>query len=251
MASNLGIPRMFETLGMSQNIFAFIMVVFALTAFFVASIVENKVNKIERAPIRFTRVYIGISAIGVLLMVSAFVFPERQESMAQLVEDEDFVRNYEIKSLTPDQFALCLLKTRECTKLEVFDFRSEKEYEEMSLPRSTLFTFENLFEKEPNILLKLKHKEKVFIANDELTAKKMAIVATELGFKGIFILKGGLDTFKEEILNFTPIINPKTVDEKSINRFRSKAKIEIPILIENSKPKGPVKKKMKRVVGGC
>lgn len=132
-----------------------------------------------------------------------------------------------------------------------FDFRSEKEYEEMSLPRSTLFTFENLFEKEPNILLKLKHKEKVFIANDELTAKKMAIVATELGFKGIFILKGGLDTFKEEILNFTPIINPKTVDEKSINRFRSKAKIEIPILIENSKPKGPVKKKMKRVVGGC
>ena len=52
------------------------------------------------------------------------------------------------------------------------------------------------------------HKEKVFVANDEQTERKMAIVATELGYKGIFILKGGLDGFKEEILNFTPIASP-------------------------------------------
>ncbi len=251
MASSLGIPRFFDTLGVSQNIFAFIMVVFALGAFWVASIVENKVNGVEKKPIRFTPYYVGISFIGILLAASAFFFPERKASLAQLVENENFVRSYNIKTLTPDEFALCLIKSQECDKLEVFDFRSEQEYQKMSLPKSTLFTFDNLFEKEPNILLNIKHKEKVFVANDEMSERKMAIVAAELGFKGIFILQGGLNKFKEQIIDFTPIENPKTIDEEYTNRFRTKAKKLIPVLIKNNKSKGPVKKKMKRVLGGC
>lgn len=251
MASNLGIPRFFETLGMSENVFAFIMVVFALGAFFLASIVENKVNGIKRAPIRLTPYYTGIALIGIFLASSAFFFPERKDALRQLVANDEFVESYNIPSLTPDQFALCLLKTKECDKLMVFDFRPEQEYQAMSLPKSSLTTFDNLFEKETGMMLNLKHKEKVFIANDEQTERKMAIVATELGYKGIFILKGGLDGFKEEILNFTPIASPKTVDEEYTNRFRTKAKAEIPVLIEKSKPKKIQKKKLKRVIGGC
>lgn len=251
MASNLGIPRFFETLGISQNVFAFIMVIFALSAFWFTSIIENKVNGVKKEPIRFTPYYAGIAFIGILLAASAFFFPERRASLAELVEDENFVQSYDVKTLTPDEFALCLIKSQECDKLEVFDFRPEQEYKKMSLPKSTLFTFNNLFEKEPTILLNLKHKEKVFVADDEMSERKMAIVATELGFKGIFILKGGLDYFKDQILNFVPIENPKTIDEEYSNRFRTKAKKIIPVLIENNKPKGPVKKKQKRVVGGC
>lgn len=251
MASNLGIPRLFETLGISQNIFAFIMVIVALGAFWGTSIVENRVNGVEKPPIRFTPYYVSIALIGIFLASSAFFFPERKDSMLQLVEDESFVESYEIKTLTADQFALCLLKTRDCDKLVIFDFRTEEEYKKMSLPKSILFTFDNLFEKEPNMFLNIKHKEKVFLANDELTEKKLAIIATELGFKGITILKGGLDGFKETIINFTPIENPQTMDEKYTNRFRSKAKKVIPVLIKNNKPKGPVKKKLKRVIGGC
>jgi rhodanese-related sulfurtransferase len=251
IASNLGIPRFFETLGISQNVFAFIMVIFALTAFWITSIIENKVNGVKKEPIRFTPYYIGIAFIGLLLAASAFFFPEKRASMAQLVEDENFVQSYDVKTLTPDEFALCLIKSQECDKLEVFDFRSEQEYKKMSLPKSTLFTFDNLFEKEPNILLNLKHKEKVFVANDEMSERKMAIVAAELGFKGIFILKGGLDNFKKQILDFTPIENPRTIDEEYTNRFRTKASKVIPVLIQNSKPRGPAKKKLKRVIGGC
>ncbi|NHZ84656.1 MAG: hypothetical protein GWP19_02110 [Planctomycetia bacterium] len=251
MASNLGIPRAFETLGISQNIFAFIMVVFALIAFWIGSIVENKVNGIKKPIFRFTPYYISIAVIGILLAASAFIFPERKATLTKLVEDEEFVQSYDLETATPDEFALCLLKTQECDKLEIFDFRSEEEYRKMSLPKSILFTFDNMFEKEPNILLNLKHKEKIFIANDELTERKMAIVATELGYKGIHVLLGGLDGFKQNILEFKPISNPKTIEEEYINRFRTKAQKIIPVLIENNKPKGPVKKKLKRVIGGC
>ena len=249
--TNWGNPRLFETLGMSQNIFAFIMVVFALAAFWFASIVENKVNGVVKSPIRLNPYYIGIASIGIIMALSAFVFPERKASLLQLIEDEKFVQSYKIETVTTDEFALCLLKIVECNKFQIFDFRSEDEFRKMSLPKSTLFTLDNLFEKEPNILLNLKHKVNVFVANDEITEKKMAIIATELGYKRIQIVKGGLNAFKEEILNFRPIINPKTIDEENINRFRLKAKAVIPVFIQNNKSAGPVKKEQKRVVGGC
>jgi hypothetical protein len=121
----------------------------------------------------------------------------------------------------------------------------------MSLPRSLLFTVNNLFEKEPAMYLQLKHKERVFVADDELTERRMAVIAAELGFNQIKILEGGLDGFKKQILNFTPIANPKTIEQIDTNRFRSKASQILPVMIENNKPRGPVQKKLKRVIGGC
>lgn len=249
-AANWGNPRFFETLGMSQNIFAFIMVVFALFAFWVASIVENKVNGIKKAPIRFTPYYVGIASIGIIMAVSAFVFPERKASLIQLVENKDYVLSYNLETMTLDEFAYRLMDDQD-DKFQVIDFRPENEYKKMSLPKSTLFTIDNLFEKEPNKLLTLRHAVNVFIADDELTERKIAIMASELGYKHVKILQGGLNSFMEQILNFKPVENPKTLDEEYTNRFRTEAKIKIPILIQNNVPKGPVKKELKRVVGGC
>ncbi|MHB8931669.1 MAG: YeeE/YedE thiosulfate transporter family protein [Melioribacteraceae bacterium] len=249
-AANLGSPRFFETLGMSQNIFAFIMVVFGLFAFWFASIVENRVNKVAKSPIRLTPYYIGIASIGIIMAASAFIFPERKASLVHSEEDLNFVQSYKLDTMTPDEFAYRLMDEQD-DKFQIIDFRPDKEYAKMSLPKSTLFTLDNMFEKEPNKILTLKHKINVFVADDELTERKMAIIATELGDKRIKILQGGLNAFKEQILNFKPIENPKTLDEEYANRFRTKAKEIIPVLIKNNKSAGPVKKVQKRVVGGC
>lgn len=248
--SNLGSPRFFETLNMSQNIFAFIMVVFALTAFWFASIVENKVNGVIKPVFRFTPYYLSIGAVGIIMALSAFIFPERKASLTQLVENKEFVQSYNIDMMTVDEFAYQLLDERDA-KLQVIDFRNEKDYSKMSLPKSTLFTLDNLFEKEPNKVLSVRHKINVFVADDELTERKMAIIANELGYKHIKILQGGLNAFNNQILNFKPIENPKNIDEVYQNRFRTKAAAVIPVLIQNNKSSGPVKKTQKRVVGGC
>ncbi len=249
-AANLGYPRIFETLGMSQNVFAFIFIVVGLFSFWIASIVENKVNKVSKPAVRFTPYYISIAAIGILMVLSAFVFTDRKESLLQLVKDPDFVNSYHLETMTVDEFAYRLMDERD-DKIQIIDFRPEEEYQKESLPKSTLFTVDNLFEKEPNQLLRLKHKINVFVADDEMTEREMAIIASELGYKRIKILQGGLKAFREQILNFKPIENPKNIDEVYQNRFRAKAKVEIPILIQNNKPKGSVEKKLKRVVGGC
>ena len=249
-SANLGNPTLFVTLGISQNLFAFIMVVFALTAFWVASIVENKVNGVIKPPVRFTPYYIGIASIGILMAISAFVFPERKAYLNHLVDDTNFVKNYNLETMSVDEFAYRLMDEQD-DKFQVIDFRPQKEYEKMSLPKSTLFTVDNLLEKEPNKILTIKHTVNVIVADDELTERKVAIMAKELGYKRIKILEGGLKSFMDQILNFKPIENPKTLDQEYTNRFREKAKVEIPILIQNNKPKGPVEKKLKRIVGGC
>jgi rhodanese-related sulfurtransferase/uncharacterized membrane protein YedE/YeeE len=249
-ATNLGNPRFFETLGMSQNVFAFIFIVVGLFSFWIASIVENKVNKVNKPSFRFTPYYISIAAIGILMALSAFIFPDRKASLTQLVEDTNFVKNYNLETMSIDEFAYRLMDEQD-DKFQIIDFRSQKEYTKESMPKSTLFTIDNLFEKEPNQLLRLKHKINVFVADDELTERKMAIIASELGYKRIKILQGGLNAFREQILNFKPIENPKNIDEVYQNRFRTKAKAVIPVLIQNNKSAGPVKKEQKRVVGGC
>lgn len=249
-AANYGSPQMFQTLHVSESLFAFIMVIIALAAFWLASMVENKVNGVKNPPIRFTPYYAALTLIGIVLAVSAFAFPDRETSMLQLIQDKNYVESFKLETMTVDEFAYRIMDEQD-NKIQIFDFRPIKEYEKMSIPKSISFTFQNLFEKEPSQVLKLKHKINVFIANNELTEREMAIVAEKLGFKRIVILQGGLDAFKNQILDFKPIKDPKSLDEVYQNRFRAKAQKEIPILIANNKPKGEVVKVQKRVVGGC
>jgi len=250
-ATNLGSPRMFESLSIPRNLFAFIMTAFALAAFWGASIVENKVNGVKKPAVRLTPYYLTIAGVGAILAISAFLFPERKSDLLDKLEDPQFVNSYPIEVMAQDQFAMCVMRMEECDKFQVFDFRSTADIAKFSFPRSTQFTFDNLFEKEPVKLLKIRSRINVFLANDEITERKMAIIASELGYKRIKILQGGYEGFRESVLNFKPIPNPKNIDEENMNRFRVKAAKMIPIISAQFKSSGPVKKTQKRIVGGC
>ncbi len=249
-AKYLGNPRISDTLNISPNIFAFSLTLFALVAFYTVSLIEKKVNKdkIRYFTLNKTNVIIALGAI--LLLIFSLTFIEKKTILLKLISDENFVNNYKIEEMTVDELAFRLMDKYE-NRLQIIDFRAEKEYSEWSIPRATLFSLENLFEKEPTLFLKYKHTDNLFVAEDELTEKKMAIIAHKMGIKNIKILKGGLASFKKEILAFEPIAEPKNIDEQFLNRFRIKAKVEIAELIKKNKPSGSVIKKQKRALGGC
>jgi len=248
-ADNWGNVRIFDSLGMQQTVFAFILTAISLVAFWGVSIIENKVNGIKKAPIRFTPYYIAIGAIGFILSLSAFFLTERKDSLLGLVEDKEYVNSFDIKSMSVDEFAYRLMK--DDSRLQIIDFRESKEFEKQSLPKSISFTFDNLFEKEPSKVLNIRHKINVFVADDELTEKKYAIIASKLGFDNIKILSGGLIKFRNDILNFNKNSIASNKREEDTFRFRKKASSIIPVLIQENKSSGPVKKTQKRVVGGC
>jgi len=248
-AENWGNVRIFDSLGMQQTVFAFILTALALFMFWMVSIIENKINKVTKPLFRFTPYYVTIAAIGFILSLSAFVLTERKDSLLQLVQDKQFVNTFDIKKISVDEFAYRIMK--DDNKLQIIDFRSIKEYEKQSLPNSTLFTFDNLFEKEPSKILRIRHKKNVFVANDEFEERQFAIVANRLGFSNVTILKGGLNSFNKEIIGFDKNSAAATKQESDTYRFRTKASSIIPELIKENKSAGPVKKTQKCVVGGC
>ncbi|MCX7944450.1 MAG: YeeE/YedE thiosulfate transporter family protein [Deltaproteobacteria bacterium] len=246
----IGTPRISDTFNISPNLFAFILTLTALITFYFVSIIEKKVNKEEVKFIRINKTNIIIAISGIILLILSVNFIDRKTYLLRLVQDEYFVKSYPLKEMSVDELAFRLLDKSE-QRLQIIDFRNDKSYSEWSLPRSTLFTVDNLFEKEPSQFLRYRHTDNLFVADDEMVERKMAIVAHKMGFKNIKILKGGLNAFKKNILEFEPINEPKTIDEQWLNRFRSRAKVEILELIKKNKPSGPVKKKQKRALGGC
>ena len=248
-AQDWGSPRIFETLGMSQSLFAFLLTAVALGAFFMVSIIENKVNGIKKEPIRFTPYYAGLAAIGAIIALSAFVLPERKPALLEKADDPAFISSFQIPEMTVDEFAFRLMD--DDNKMQVIDFRPAAEYEKYSMPKSFSLTVDNLFEKEPNKTLSLRHKINVILANDEQTEKRIAVIAKELGYDNVRVLQGGLTAFKDQIINFKQTREPANKQEADQIRFRTEASQKLPVLIANSKGHGPVKKTIKRVVGGC
>ncbi len=248
-SGNYGGIRIFDTLGMSQSLFTFLLTSIALLAFWGTSIIENKINGIKKPAIRFTPYYLGLAFIGVFIALSAFMFPSRKASILEKVQNKEFVQNYKLNEITSDELAFRIMDKDK--KLQIFDFRTYDEYKKLSLPQSVSFSVNNFFEKEPNKLLNIRYRKNVFIANDEMTERKVAIIANELGYDNIEILKGGLKEFTEKILEFDKHEIPKNKVEKSTYKFRERASVVIPEMIKNNKPAGKVEKKLKRVVGGC
>lgn len=249
-AAYLGSPRIYQTLGVSANLFALVMVVFAVAAFGIAGFVERKVNKQPAQTTRWTPARVGVVAVGLVLALSAFSFTDRKAELLNLVQNEQLVRSYPVEVMSVDEFAFRLMD-EEDDQIQVIDFRPEGEIAQERLPKSYAFTVENLFEQEPSRLLRLKGKLNVFVANDERTERRLAVIAQELGFRRIAILEGGMQGFRERILNFQPSRPPRDMYEEFTYRFRTKAKQIIPELIRQNRQTAPVKQEKKRVLGGC
>jgi rhodanese-related sulfurtransferase len=249
-AANWGNPRMFETLGLPQHVFAFLLTVVALGAFVLVSVVENRVNGIDKQPVRMTRYYIGLASVGLIIAFSAFLFPERKAALETMVGDAALVESYPLDTMAVDELAYRLIN--EDQSLQLIDFRSAAEASMFSLPGATTFTIDNLFEKEPNQVLTTRGKTKVFIAEDEARERKIAIMASELGYRDICVLRGGLTGFRARFLPPVPS-SPRMGgrEEMHTERFLAHARTILPAMIQKSSTAHPVKKTQKRVLGGC
>ncbi len=250
-AANWGSPRLFETFGVSQSLVAFLLIIVAVGAFWMTTLIENKVNGKPNPEFKPVKLYVGLTSIAIIIGLSAFILPDRKEELINKVSDNNYVESRYVKIITSDELAFRLID--DDPDLQIFDMRTKKEFGEISLPKSTNLTLQNLFEKDANNLLSLKHKKNVFIGNNEIDSKRATVLADELGFTNIYALKGGLNSFKNDILNLkSPEANPSR-READTYRFRTKASQVIPVLIKENKLKqaGSKKKQTKRVIGGC
>ncbi|MGE5680221.1 MAG: YeeE/YedE thiosulfate transporter family protein [Bacillota bacterium] len=248
-SANWGSPQIFDTLHIPQSLFAFLLSAVALAAFWATSIIENKVNGVNKPSVRLTPYYVSLSIVGVVLTFAAFILPEKKSDLLKKSEDINFVNEHNIKTISSDELAYRIIDKE--SELQIFDFRSAKDFDKFHLPKAVSLSVSNLFEKEASKPLLIKHKINVFICDDEITERKMAAVAHELGFENIRILSGGLNDFISGIINFDESKIAQNKQQRDTFSFRANAKKVIPLMIEQSKTTGVVRQSAKRAVGGC
>jgi len=251
-AASWGNVTIFNVFGMSQSLFAFLLVFVAVGAFWATTLIENKVNGKPNPEFSSKPLYFGLTALAIVIGLSAFIMPDKKDAMLNEVSDINFVKTYPVNSMTTDELAFRIIDNDK--NLKIFDLRSPKEYSAITLPKSTNVKLQSMFEKDVIKQLSMKHSINVFIANDELEARKAAIIASELGSKRIAILEGGFQQFQKDILDFK---TPENVNDKhkiDTYKFRTEAAQTLPVMIKEYKEKinkSSVKTEKKRVLGGC
>ncbi len=251
-AANWGSVKIFDVMGVSQSLFAFLLIAFAVGAFWAVTLIENKVNGKPNPELNAKPLYAGLTAIAMVIGLSAFIMPDRKESIIKKSSDSEIAASRKVEFITSDELAFRLMDNDK--DLQIFDLRDQKSFDAMPLPRSIRVTKESLFEKDANKLLLLKNTRNVFIADDEQTAAKGALIAEQLGFKGLLVLKGGLNQFKKDMFEVPKSIEGQDRQEIDTHRFRTQASIALPLLIKEFKQKqagSGVKKAKNRVLGGC
>lgn len=250
-AASLGNVRVFDTLNMSQGLFAFLLIIVAVGSFWLVTMIENKVNKKAPHTVKLNKNYVALTVLSVIVAISMFFLPQRKETLLAQAENASFLEASGIQPMDVDELAFRLIEDNK--DLQIIDLRSSKDADTLVLPKAVKFTFDGLFEKEAYKLLNIRHKINVFVAQDEATAKKGAALSAGLGFTNNYYLAGGLKKFKSDILNFQNPAVASTTHEKDTYRFRTTAAAELPAIIYENKLKQSAapKKQVKRVLGGC
>jgi 3-mercaptopyruvate sulfurtransferase SseA len=122
----------------------------------------------------------------------------------------------------------------------------------MTLPGAVNIPPRQLLGKEWAAFLGVRHKHRVFIDNDGKTAREAALIAMREGYSNVAILDGGLSALKSTILDFHQPSELPARSEEATYRFRARASVELPKMIEESKNVQPkVGGATKKIAGGC
>ena len=269
-ASALGNIRIFNSIGISQGLFALIMIAVAVGAFIMTTMIEKKVD--PNGPAKsFNQLHHRIAGISILALGIVLVFlPGYKERLLSEVSDIDYIKANPVKEMTVDELAFRIIDKD--PRLTIIDVRTSEEFSRMPLPGSINIETKQIFQKEFSEILGQRHKKKVFVANDEIEARKAALIALRLGYENISVLCGDITNFVNTVIYLKPETekqickyqvmftgtapqNVKQIDvlqKKDTERFRSKASITLTTMIKEAKNSAVKPTKLvKKVAGGC
>ena len=266
-ATALGNIRIFNSIGISQGLFALLLIAVAVGAFMMTTMIEKKVNP-EGPAKSFNQTHHRIAGIGILAVGVGLLFlPDYKERLFNKVSNDEFLHSHSVKEMTADELAFRIIDKD--SKLIIIDVRSQNEFATETLPGSVNIEQKQIFQKEFSEVLGQRHKKKVFIGNNEIEERTAALIAQELGYENIHVLCNGLPSFINTIIHLQPETNqcsfavsnnkPRnqivTLDAQQAidtERFRTKASVTLAAMIKEAKNSAAKPTKLvKKVAGGC
>ena len=203
------------------------------------------------------REYQILALILVLLALGLVLLPKYKKNEG--INPKLFVKNAlsTERYISTDQLADKLVNQDPTVLL--IDTRTEKEYNEYALPNALNIPLEKLLDEDFESYLDQEAYDVILYSNDNFYADQAWMLGNRLGYKNLYVLKGGLNEW------FNTIISPKYPDETmpkeafELYDFRKAAGMYFGVGAPKSEKKSApakkvitVKKKKKRVAeGGC
>lgn len=251
LAEAWGPVLVYEQLGMSRILFGILLTAVAVSAFYLTSLIENRVNNHQPVMPRERQIkYLSATGIAfTLLLVVAFMPDSNQRleaSISKQLKKNDFTK----AEVPADKLASEIVNNY--YRINVIDTRDAEAYKAYHLPLAINIPLEKMKDREWLKILDQKHKVNYFYADDQEAARKAYLLANKLGRSENFILTESTQAFKGM---FSDTIPPAPSASKlMINtfNFRRKAATDMNTLVNTFKNSSqPVIVKTSKVKGGC
>ena len=246
----LGPIKVFDSLGISQGLFAFILIAVAVGAFTITTMIEKKANKSSAPSLEFKPMKHKIAGASIILLGVVFIFmPSRQAHLTGKVKSASYGAAHTMKVMSPDELAYRIIDKE--SSVQVVDMRLPEQFSALALPGSVNVQVKDLFGKELTPILSDRRVVKVVIGQNEDDSKTAAFLLQELGYENIAMLQGGLENFQHTIL-IPKVANMGTRWDADVNTFRTNASTTLSKMIADAKNIQPkVAKQEKKIQGGC
>ncbi len=250
-STSLGAVKVFDSLGMTQGVFAFILIAIAVGAFAITTLIEKRANKtsapsFEFKPKKHFAAGTAVVALGVL-----FIFmPNRKTHLINEVSGTHYISSHSVSTMDVDELAFRIVDHE--PNVHIVDIRSAAEYAKLALPGSDNMTLRDFFSKEWAPLFSQRHVKKILLADNETEERTGYLLLQKLGYENLAVLNGGFEAFNKTILSPSTFVPVGTRWDNDVKEFREQARTKILKMIADSRNAGPkVEKKPKKIQGGC
>lgn len=248
-SSFLGPVKVFESLGVSQNLFAFLLVAAAVLAFTAATAVERRVAG-PAAPSAAFPVGKHLAAGGATLLLGLLLLatPDRKARLLAAVSEPAYAAAHPVAMMDADELAFRIVDGD--PRLQVIDLRTPQAYARFALPASKNVQMAEVFGREPVEALARPHVRKVLVGDSEHDERVACLLLARLGYENLAALKGGLGAFRDTILS-PPSDTPAPSGNGEVRAFRQAARTRILELTARARTAGPKEAKKVKIQGGC
>ncbi len=250
-SENWGALRFNELLGWSLELFAFVITVIAALAFWLTGLIEKKVNG---EPARFSPAFRNrfAAVLGAAVLIVAFVAikPTRAESIRNRVQDPAYQKQNEHRHISIDKLAYDLMHDH--YRINLIDVRDKQAYDEFHLPLAVHIPFDEMQQRAWSHYYTRVNLKNVFYSDDPSEAVRAALLANLIGKTESYYITESPAEFRKMFYESEAPPAGAGRDEMLNYRFRRNAAQRLRYLEEALKRfSSPVKRKIKKVQGGC
>jgi len=220
---HLGNIFVFDSLGISREWFAFLLIVMAIAAFAITQRIEDSVNKLTA---KANRPSLWIpAALAIFAGMLFLVLPSQPRSHPDEKDAKTIVREMVAgQHLTSiDEVAYSLLNPDE-HPLTLIDVREPQDYTRFTLPGAVNIPLADILSPDYEPILNNPAKPAVFFSFSETRASEAWVLTRRDGANNAYVLEGGLNGFFKAIFIDSIQMTQFNCIEMHTKRFREKAK---------------------------